>query len=58
MRWLVLDFMGQRYRKRWSIESCFQNLKEQGFDIKSTHLKSFDKIKKFLVFVSIIYAFV
>lgn len=52
-----LEFMGQLYRKRWSIESCFQNLKGRGFDIESTHLKSFDKLKKLMALVSITYAF-
>lgn len=52
-----LEFMGELYRKRWSIESCFQNLKSRGFDIESTHLKSFVKLKKLMALVSIAYAF-
>ena len=45
--------LGGFYRRRWSIEVFFQSVKERGFNLENTHLKSSDKIKKLLVFVSI-----
>jgi|AntAceMinimDraft_5_1070358.scaffolds.fasta_scaffold69132_1 hypothetical protein len=53
----TLEFMGQLYRKRWSIESCFQNLKGRGFNLEATHLKSLTKLKKLVALVSIAYSF-
>lgn len=49
--------MGQLYRKRWSIESCFQNLKGRGFDLEKTHLRSFEKLSKLVGLVSLAYCF-
>ncbi len=49
--------MGQLYRKRWSIESCFQNLKGRGFDLEKTHLQCLSKLGKLVGLVSITYAF-
>jgi len=59
--WLFLfgniepKYMGQIYRKRWTIEACFQNLKGRGFDLEKTHLKSAEKLKKLIALVSITY---
>jgi hypothetical protein len=50
-------FMGQLYRKRWSIEACFQNMKKRGFDLENTHLQDDEKLKKLVALVSIAYAF-
>ena len=47
--------MGQIYRKRWTIEACFQNLKRRGFDLASTHLTSAEKLKKLIGFCSLAY---
>ena len=52
----VLKFMGQLYRKRWTIETCFQNLKGRGFDLESTHIKCLKKLKKLIALVSISYS--
>ena len=49
--------IGQLYRNRWTIDSCFQNLKGRGFDVESTHVQSFDRLSKLMALVSIIYAF-
>ena len=54
--------MGQLYRKRWSIEACFQNMKKRGFDpggepLEDTHLQDNEKLKKLVVLVSIPYGF-
>jgi hypothetical protein len=49
------EYMGQLYRKRWSIESVFQNLKQRGFNLEKTHLKDFTKLKKLIGMVSIAY---
>lgn len=53
----TVKFMGQLYRKRWSIEACFQNMKERGFDLENTHLQDNEKLKKLVALVSIAYAF-
>lgn len=52
---LALKFMGQLYRKRWSIEACFQNMKGRGFDLEKTHLQDDEKLKKLIALVSIAY---
>ena len=52
-----VKFMGQLYRKRWSIEVCFQNMKRRGFDLEDTHLQHDEKLKKLVALVSIAYAF-
>ncbi|TAE21848.1 MAG: IS4 family transposase [Cytophagales bacterium] len=49
--------LGQLYRKRWSIEVCFQNLKGRGFDLGKTHLLSLSKLSKLVGLVSLGYAF-
>ena len=51
-----VTFMGPFYRKRWTIEACFQNLKGRGFDLRSSHLQCRDKLKKLLALVSLAYA--
>ena len=45
--------LGQVYRRRWTIEACFQSFKSRGFDLESTHLKDLAKLKKLVAFVSI-----
>ena len=49
-------FLGQFYRKRWTIEACFQNLKGRGFALRATHLRCRDKLKKLVGLVSLAYA--
>jgi hypothetical protein len=51
-----VELMGQLYRKRWTIETCFQTFKERGFDLEKTHLKDFSKLKKLLALVSIAFS--
>ena len=46
-------FLGQLYRKRGTIEACFQNLKGRGFVLRGTHLQCRSKLKKL---VSLAYA--
>jgi hypothetical protein len=50
------EIMGQLYRKRWSIESCFQNLKGRGFGLSKTHLRDFNRLSKLLALVSLAYS--
>jgi hypothetical protein len=45
------------YRKRWSIETFFQSLKKRGYDLESTHIKAFDRLKKLFAVVCIAYCF-
>jgi hypothetical protein len=51
------EFLAQLYRKRWCIETFFQNLKGRGFDLESTHLRSLAKLSKLVALVSLAYAF-
>lgn len=51
-----VEFFGQFYRKRWTIETCFQSFKERGFNLENTHLKSLPKLKKLVALVSIAYS--
>lgn len=52
-----LAYMGQFYRKRWTIETLFQAFKKRGFDLESTHLKDSAKLKKLVAMVSLAYGF-
>jgi Transposase DDE domain len=52
-----VEFFGQFYRKRWSIETCFQSFKQRGFNLEKTHLKHLTKLKKLVALVSIAYSF-
>ena len=52
-----VQFFGQLYRKRWCIETFFQNLKGRGFDLESTHLRSLEKLSKLIALVSLAYVF-
>lgn len=51
-----VEYFGQFYRKRWTIESLFQSLKKRGFNLENTHLKSPEKLKKLVALVSIAYS--
>jgi hypothetical protein len=53
-----VEFFGQFYRKRWSIETCFQAFKERGFNLEKTHVKDLSKLKKLVALVSIAFALV
>jgi Transposase DDE domain len=46
------------YKKRWRIESFFQNVKKRGFNLEDTHLKSLEKLKKLVGLVCIAYAMI
>lgn len=50
-------FLGQLYKKRWTIEACFQNLKTRGFNLEDSHTKDIGKISKLVAIISIAYAF-
>ena len=50
-------FLSQLYRKRWSIEVFFQNIKTRGFNLEDTHLQELPRIRKLIAMVSIAYAF-
>ncbi len=49
-------YLGQLYRKRWTIEACFQNLKGRGFALRGTHVQCRAKLKKLVGLVSLAYA--
>jgi transposase len=41
------------YKKRWSIESMFKNLKTQGFNMEDTHMTCVQRLKKLMAVVAI-----
>ena len=47
-------FLGQLYRKRWTIKACFQNLKGRGFALRSTPVQGRDRLKKLVGLVAIV----
>jgi len=49
-------YLGQIYRKRWTIEVMFQSFKGRGFNLKTTHIKALYKLKKLVGLVSIAFA--
>jgi hypothetical protein len=49
--------LGKLYKKRWTIEACFENLKTRGFNLEDSHMKISDKLSKLVAMVSISYAF-
>ena len=49
-------YLGQVYRRRWTIEACFQAFKSGGFDLERTHLKDLAKLKKLIAMVSMAFA--
>lgn len=51
-----VDFLGQLYQRRWTIETVFQTFKERGFDLEKSHVKSLSKLKKLIALVSIAYS--
>lgn len=50
------QYLGQVYRKRWTIETVFQSFKTRGFDIESTHIKDPTRLKKLVALVCIAFA--
>ena len=51
------NFLAQLYRKRWSIEVFFQNVKTRGFNLEDTHMQELQRIRKLIAMISIAYAF-
>ncbi|WP_280956531.1 transposase [Bernardetia litoralis] len=54
---LAASTLPKYYKRRWTIESFFQNLKGRGFNLELTHLRSSEKLKKLIACVSLAYAF-
>lgn len=46
-------FLAQLYRKRWSIQVFFQNIKTRGFNLEDTHIQDLQRIRKLIVMISI-----
>ena len=42
-----------RYRRRWSIETLFGNLKTHGFDMEATHITDPKKLETLLVLMAV-----
>ena len=49
-------YLGHLYRKRWTMEACFQNLQGRGFALRGTQLQCRAKLKKLVGLVSLAYA--
>lgn len=43
----------KEYKMRWHIETCFKNMKTQGFNIENTHMKSLDRLMKLMAAVAV-----
>ncbi len=41
------------YKKRWLIETCFRNMKSQGFNLENTHMTNLDRLSKLMSVVSV-----
>ena len=44
------------YRRRWSIEVFFQAIKNRGFNLEESHIKTFERMRKLFALVCIAYA--
>ena len=49
--WLLFPLNARRqiltdYKRRWAIETLFQNLKSRGFELEETHLRAAERIDK------------
>ena len=51
-------FLAQLYRKRWSIEVFFQNIKTRGFNLEDTHLQNLERIRKLIAMAFEVYKIV
>lgn len=49
------QYLNKYYKRRWSIEAFFQNIKGRGFDLESSHLSESMKLKKLVACVSLAY---
>jgi hypothetical protein len=45
------------YKKRWCIDTFFQNIKKRGFNIEDSHLKCIPKMRKLVASIGLAYAF-
>jgi len=45
------------YKRRWSIESMFQDFKGQGFNLEGTHIPIAERVVKLTYLVAVAYAF-
>lgn len=41
------------YRKRWAIETCFRNIKTQGFNLENTHMTSLERLMKLMAIIAL-----
>lgn len=41
------------YKKRWCIETCFKNMKTQGFNLENTHMTLLPRLKKLMAVVAV-----
>lgn len=51
-----LPYMDQLHAKHWTIEHYFQNLKERGFNLETSHLRCRHKLRELVALVSLTYA--
>lgn len=43
----------QTYRRRWSIETCFRNMKTKGFNLENTHMSELLRLSKLMAVVAV-----
>ena len=43
----------KNYRRRWNVETCFRNMKKQGFNLESTHMIDLDRLAKLMAVVAV-----
>lgn len=41
------------YRRRWSIETCFRNMKKRGFNLENTHMCDLTRLNKLMAVVAV-----
>lgn len=46
------------YRKRWNIETCFRNMKTQGFNLENTHMVDPNRLSKLMAIISMAMLFI
>lgn len=41
------------YRQRWSVETCFRNMKTQGFNLENTHMTLMPRLNKLMAIMAV-----
>lgn len=41
------------YRRRWCVETCFKEMKSQGFRLENTHMTDLERLRKLMALVAV-----